>query len=119
DAGVAAVLVDGDRGHAFGQTHNIDRNESIGFRAVAELPLVVSSPAFDAAAVRERARVAHSRDDGRDAALQPDDVDGREAIRELRSVAHLAEVVVAPTFHTASVCKGTGVAVSRRNRQGA
>jgi hypothetical protein len=58
-AGVIAAR--GDCDDVAREAHNVNRDEAVGRRAVAELAELIVAPAFDSAGVRERAGVTVAR----------------------------------------------------------
>src|SRR5207245_597792 len=84
------------------------RGRAVGLHPVADLAVVIGSPALDRACARERAALGAAGGDGGDAACKPGDVDrGQPGGR--RAVAELAVAVGAPALHSASARQRAGV----------
>src|SRR4051812_43315733 len=85
---------------ARGQAQDVDRDEALGRRAVADLAEAVDPPAPDPAARGEGARVALAGRHGDDARRQAHDVD-RDVALGRRAIAELAIIVAAPALDPA------------------
>ena len=105
----------GNRADAARQAADVDRRQLLIRRAVAELTIVIVSPALDAAACGQRTSMEKARGNRTDAARQATDVDGCEFVCR-RPVAELTRVIVSPALDAAARCQRTGVITTCGNR---
>jgi len=109
------VAAEHDRRAAAGQPAHVHGRGSVGDGRVADLPVVVVTPALGAAARGEGAGVFAACEDARNAAGQSAHI-GWSLARAGRAIAHLPVGIVAPAFGAAA--RGERAGVSRACRNG-
>ncbi len=87
---------------------NVDGCALVNGRAIAQLAVVIVSPALDTTPRSQGAGVVPSSSNGSDPATQPDDIHGR-ALVSRGAVAQLAIAVVSPTLDAAPRSQGASV----------
>ncbi len=106
-AGVRSPSSDG--AHPAGQAAHVDRGISFHVGAVAQLAVIVISPALDPAGAGPGAGVSSPGGDGSHPAVQPADVIRGVSTIFRGAVAELAIIVDAPALDPAGICQRAGV----------